>query len=195
MFFFNRGLFVTAGVRQGAVAAREPADALAACAPPVGNLTLFGVTSDPFQKDRALLSSHAAPAQEEEVSSKMAEEPKADGSTSSPLPPPPAPPPPGWQTCYTNSSAEERREPAMEEEEDHTYELLLTAQTKTSAPPPEPRPGKRTCAPPPARPLLFVLRPAVIFPGRLPALPSPHSALSVQVRAPPHTPPTASYLR
>lgn len=35
------------------------------------------------------------------------------------------------QALYTNSSIDERGEPVEEEEEeDHTYELLLTAQTK-----------------------------------------------------------------
>uniref|UniRef100_H3D4W1 Ankyrin repeat and sterile alpha motif domain containing 1A n=1 Tax=Tetraodon nigroviridis TaxID=99883 RepID=H3D4W1_TETNG len=54
----------------------------------------------------------AAPAHEEEVRTKLAE------------------------TCYTNSRADERRE-LVEEEEDHTYELLLTAQTKVPASTPD----------------------------------------------------------
>lgn len=48
------------------------------------------------------------------------------------------------QTCYTNSSADERRE-LVEEEEDHTYELLLTAQTKIPLSNPEPQSSKSTC--------------------------------------------------
>lgn len=47
------------------------------------------------------------------------------------------------QICYTNSSADERRE-LVEEEEDHTYELLLTAQTKVPASTPESQSGKST---------------------------------------------------
>lgn len=47
------------------------------------------------------------------------------------------------QICYTNSSADERRE-LVEEEEDHTYELLLTAQTKVPASTPESQSSKST---------------------------------------------------
>ncbi|KAM3871902.1 ankyrin repeat and SAM domain-containing protein 1A [Diretmus argenteus] len=38
------------------------------------------------------------------------------------------------EALYTNSSIDERAEPVEEEEEDHTYELLLTAQTKVPPP-------------------------------------------------------------
>lgn len=48
------------------------------------------------------------------------------------------------QTCYINSGADERRE-LVEEEEDHTYELLLTAQTKIPASTLEPHTSKSTC--------------------------------------------------
>lgn len=48
------------------------------------------------------------------------------------------------QTYYTNSSADERRE-LVEEEEDHTYELLLTAETKIPASIPESQSGKSKC--------------------------------------------------
>nr|XP_057906752.1 ankyrin repeat and SAM domain-containing protein 1A isoform X3 [Doryrhamphus excisus] len=62
--------------------------------------------SEAGKKDRLVHSSHAAPGLEEEVSS---------------------------EALFTNSSVDERGEPA-EEEEDHTYELLLTAQTKVLPP-------------------------------------------------------------
>ncbi|CAN9515336.1 unnamed protein product [Ophioblennius macclurei] len=66
--------------------------------------------SEAGKKDRLVHSSHVIPGHEEEVSS---------------------------EALYTSSSIDERGEPA-EEEEDHTYELLLTAQTKVPAPSPEP---------------------------------------------------------
>uniref|UniRef100_A0A3Q3BV06 Ankyrin repeat and sterile alpha motif domain containing 1A n=1 Tax=Haplochromis burtoni TaxID=8153 RepID=A0A3Q3BV06_HAPBU len=62
--------------------------------------------SEAGKKDRLVLSSHPGPGNEEEVSS---------------------------EALYTSSSADEKREPA--EEEDHTYELLLTAETKIPPPP------------------------------------------------------------
>ncbi|XP_054627036.1 ankyrin repeat and SAM domain-containing protein 1A isoform X6 [Dunckerocampus dactyliophorus] len=62
--------------------------------------------SEAGKKDRLVHSSHAGPGLEEEVSS---------------------------EALFTNSSIDERGEPA-EEEEDHTYELLLTAQTKVPPP-------------------------------------------------------------
>ncbi|XP_040008636.1 ankyrin repeat and SAM domain-containing protein 1A-like isoform X8 [Xiphias gladius] len=62
--------------------------------------------SEAGKKDRLVHSSHPGPGHEEEVSS---------------------------EALYTNSSIDERGEP-VEEEEDHTYELLLTAQTKVPAP-------------------------------------------------------------
>lgn len=92
--------------------------------------------SDPFQKERGLHSSHAGPAHEEEVSSKMAAETQAGTYSTSisvlllTL----------LQTCYTNIGADERRE-LVGEEEDHTYELLLTAQTKV----PESQSSRSTC--------------------------------------------------
>lgn len=49
------------------------------------------------------------------------------------------------QALYTNSSTDERGEPA-EEEEDHTYELLLTAQTKIPPPNQESQSRKGKCA-------------------------------------------------
>ncbi|XP_037540685.1 ankyrin repeat and SAM domain-containing protein 1A [Nematolebias whitei] len=58
------------------------------------------------KKDRSVQSSHPGPGHEEELSS---------------------------EATFPNSSMDERREPA-EEEEDHTYELLLTAQTKVPPP-------------------------------------------------------------
>ncbi|XP_067383881.1 ankyrin repeat and SAM domain-containing protein 1A-like isoform X4 [Channa argus] len=61
--------------------------------------------SDAGKKDRQALLSHPAPGHEEEVSS---------------------------EALYTNSSIDERHEPI--EEEDHTYELLLSAQTKVPPP-------------------------------------------------------------
>ncbi|XP_029689817.1 ankyrin repeat and SAM domain-containing protein 1A isoform X4 [Takifugu rubripes] len=45
------------------------------------------------------------------------------------------------ETCYTNNSVDERLE-LVEEEEDHTYELLLTAQTKIPASIPKSQSGK-----------------------------------------------------
>lgn len=51
---------------------------------------------------------------------------------------------PSLQTCYTNSRADERRE-LVEEEEDHTYELLLTAQTKVPASTPDSHSSKSMC--------------------------------------------------
>lgn len=48
------------------------------------------------------------------------------------------------QALYTNSSIDERGEPA-EEEEDHTYELLLTAQTKHPPPSLESQSNKGNC--------------------------------------------------
>ncbi|XP_029973645.1 ankyrin repeat and SAM domain-containing protein 1A isoform X3 [Salarias fasciatus] len=65
--------------------------------------------SEAGKKDRLGHSSHV-PGHEEEVSS---------------------------EALYTSSSIDERGE-LVEEEEDHTYELLLTAQTKVPAPSPEP---------------------------------------------------------
>ncbi|XP_018529901.1 ankyrin repeat and SAM domain-containing protein 1A isoform X2 [Lates calcarifer] len=62
--------------------------------------------SEAGKKDRPVHSSHPGPGHEEEVSS---------------------------EALYTNSSIDERGEP-VEEEEDHTYELLLTAQTKVPPP-------------------------------------------------------------
>ncbi|XP_039460450.1 ankyrin repeat and SAM domain-containing protein 1A isoform X3 [Oreochromis aureus] len=62
--------------------------------------------SEAGKKDRLVLSSHPGPGNEEEVSS---------------------------EALYTSSSADEKREPV--EEEDHTYELLLTAETKIPPPP------------------------------------------------------------
>ncbi|XP_071332934.1 ankyrin repeat and SAM domain-containing protein 1A-like isoform X1 [Trachinotus anak] len=62
--------------------------------------------SEAGKKDRLVHSSHPGPGHEEEVSS---------------------------EALYTNSSIDERGEP-VEEEEDHTYELLLTAQTKVPPP-------------------------------------------------------------
>lgn len=50
---------------------------------------------------------------------------------------------PVLQTCYTNSKADGRYE-LVEEEEDHTYELLLTAQTKIPASTPESQSVKST---------------------------------------------------
>ncbi|XP_033484469.1 ankyrin repeat and SAM domain-containing protein 1A isoform X1 [Epinephelus lanceolatus] len=70
--------------------------------------------SEAGKKDRLVHSSHAGPGHEEEVSS---------------------------EALYTNSSIDERGEPA-EEEEDHTYELLLTAQTKHPPPSLEPQSNK-----------------------------------------------------
>ncbi|XP_034733288.1 ankyrin repeat and SAM domain-containing protein 1A-like isoform X8 [Etheostoma cragini] len=61
--------------------------------------------SEAGKKDRPVHSSHPGPGHEEEVSS---------------------------EALYTNSSIDERGEPV--EEEDHTYELLLTAQTKHPPP-------------------------------------------------------------
>lgn len=87
--------------------------------------------------------SHAGPGHEEEVSSKRAEETQSrpyyilTSSLSVPslfL----------LQTCYANSNADERRE-LLEKEEDHTYELLLTAQTKIPASIPESQSGKCKC--------------------------------------------------
>ncbi|XP_042264972.1 ankyrin repeat and SAM domain-containing protein 1A-like isoform X4 [Thunnus maccoyii] len=63
--------------------------------------------SEAGKKDRLVHSSHPGPGHEEEVSS---------------------------EALYTNSSIDERGEPGVEEEEDHTYELLLTAQTKVPPP-------------------------------------------------------------
>lgn len=48
------------------------------------------------------------------------------------------------QALYTNSSIDERGEPT-EEEEDHTYELLLTAQTKVPQPSQESQSHKGNC--------------------------------------------------
>ncbi|XP_056240787.1 ankyrin repeat and SAM domain-containing protein 1A-like isoform X5 [Seriola aureovittata] len=62
--------------------------------------------SEAGKKDRLVHSLHPGPGHEEEVSS---------------------------EALYTNSSIDERGEP-VEEEEDHTYELLLTAQTKVPPP-------------------------------------------------------------
>ncbi|KAM4571215.1 ankyrin repeat and SAM domain-containing protein 1A isoform 7-T7 [Fundulus diaphanus] len=62
--------------------------------------------SEVGKKDRVVHSSHAAPGHEEEMSSEVP---------------------------YIGSSVNERREPA-EEQEDHTYELLLTAETKVPPP-------------------------------------------------------------
>uniref|UniRef100_A0A3Q1CUG7 Ankyrin repeat and sterile alpha motif domain containing 1A n=1 Tax=Amphiprion ocellaris TaxID=80972 RepID=A0A3Q1CUG7_AMPOC len=62
--------------------------------------------SEAGKKDRLVQSTHPGPGHEEEVSS---------------------------EALYTSSSIDERREP-VEEEEDHTYELLLTAQTKVPPP-------------------------------------------------------------
>ncbi|XP_057685714.1 ankyrin repeat and SAM domain-containing protein 1A-like isoform X3 [Corythoichthys intestinalis] len=62
--------------------------------------------SDAGKKDRLVHSSHTGPVLEEAVSS---------------------------EALFTNSSIDERGETA-EEEEDHTYELLLTAQTKVPPP-------------------------------------------------------------
>ncbi|XP_028265113.1 ankyrin repeat and SAM domain-containing protein 1A isoform X3 [Parambassis ranga] len=62
--------------------------------------------SEAGKKDRLLHSSHPGPGHEEEVSS---------------------------EALCTSSSIDERGEPA-EDEEDHTYELLLTAQTKVPLP-------------------------------------------------------------
>ncbi|XP_008300882.1 ankyrin repeat and SAM domain-containing protein 1A isoform X3 [Stegastes partitus] len=62
--------------------------------------------SEAGKKDRPVQSSYPGPGHEEEVSS---------------------------EALYTNSSIDERGEP-VEEEEDHTYELLLTAQTKVPPP-------------------------------------------------------------
>ncbi|XP_029994421.1 ankyrin repeat and SAM domain-containing protein 1A isoform X5 [Sphaeramia orbicularis] len=62
--------------------------------------------SEAGKKDRLVHSSHPGPGHEEEMSS---------------------------EALYTNSSIDERGEP-VEEEEDHTYELLLTAQTKVPPP-------------------------------------------------------------
>ncbi|XP_061909213.1 ankyrin repeat and SAM domain-containing protein 1A-like isoform X1 [Entelurus aequoreus] len=62
--------------------------------------------SEAGKKDRLVLSAHAGAGLEEEVSS---------------------------EALFTNSSIDERGEPA-EQEEDHTYELLLTAQTKVPPP-------------------------------------------------------------
>ncbi|XP_039656054.1 ankyrin repeat and SAM domain-containing protein 1A-like isoform X1 [Perca fluviatilis] len=61
--------------------------------------------SEAGKKERTVHSSHPGPGHEEEVSS---------------------------EALYTNSSIDERGEPV--EEEDHTYELLLTAQTKHPPP-------------------------------------------------------------
>ncbi|KAA8590799.1 hypothetical protein FQN60_001742 [Etheostoma spectabile] len=61
--------------------------------------------SEAGKKDRPVHSSHPGPGHEEEVSS---------------------------EALYTNSSIDERGQPV--EEEDHTYELLLTAQTKHPPP-------------------------------------------------------------
>ncbi|KAM9752226.1 ankyrin repeat and SAM domain-containing protein 1A isoform 4-T4 [Menidia menidia] len=62
--------------------------------------------SEASKKDRLVHSAHPGPGHEEEMSS---------------------------EALYTSSSIDERGEPA-EEEEDHTYELLLTAQTKVPPP-------------------------------------------------------------
>ncbi|XP_047452575.1 ankyrin repeat and SAM domain-containing protein 1A-like isoform X3 [Mugil cephalus] len=62
--------------------------------------------SEAGKKDRLVHPSHPGPGHEEEVSS---------------------------EALYTSSSIDERGEPA-EEEEDHTYELLVTAQTKHPPP-------------------------------------------------------------
>lgn len=62
--------------------------------------------SEAGKKDRLVQSTHPGPGHEEEVSS---------------------------EALYTSSSIDERGEP-VEEEEDHTYELLLTAQTKVPPP-------------------------------------------------------------
>ncbi|XP_047217359.1 ankyrin repeat and SAM domain-containing protein 1A-like isoform X4 [Girardinichthys multiradiatus] len=62
--------------------------------------------SEVGKKDRIVHPSHAAPGHEDEMNSEV---------------------------LYTGSSADERREPA-EEQEDHTYELLLTAETKVPPP-------------------------------------------------------------
>ncbi|KAM6925055.1 ankyrin repeat and SAM domain-containing protein 1A [Xenentodon cancila] len=72
--------------------------------------------SEVGKKDRPVHSSH--PGHEEEMSS---------------------------EALYTNSSIEEREEPA-DEEEDHTYELLLTAQTKVPPPSQEPHKDENTTA-------------------------------------------------
>ncbi|XP_044067421.1 ankyrin repeat and SAM domain-containing protein 1A-like isoform X12 [Siniperca chuatsi] len=63
--------------------------------------------SEAGKKDRLVHSSHHGPGHEEEVSSKA---------------------------LYTNSSIDERGELVEKQEEDHTYELLLTAQTKHPPP-------------------------------------------------------------
>ncbi|XP_051805691.1 ankyrin repeat and SAM domain-containing protein 1A isoform X8 [Acanthochromis polyacanthus] len=62
--------------------------------------------SEAGKKDRLVQSTHPGPGHEEEVSS---------------------------EALYTSSNIDERGEP-VEEEEDHTYELLLTAQTKVPPP-------------------------------------------------------------
>lgn len=48
------------------------------------------------------------------------------------------------QALFTNSCIDERGE-AAEEEEDHTYELLLTAQTKVPPPSQESKSNKGAC--------------------------------------------------
>ncbi|XP_053172915.1 ankyrin repeat and SAM domain-containing protein 1A-like isoform X2 [Scomber japonicus] len=71
--------------------------------------------SEAGKKDRLVHSSHPGPGHEEEMSS---------------------------EALYTNSSIDERGETLAEEEEDHTYELLLTAQTKVPPPSQESRSHK-----------------------------------------------------
>lgn len=107
---------------------------------PLAIAMYHSLSHDHLQKDRALHPIHAGPGHEEEVSSKMTEEmqsplhPHSLSVLSLPL----------LQTCYSNNSVEERRE-LVEEEEDHTYELLLTAQTKIPASIPESQSRKCKC--------------------------------------------------
>ncbi|XP_017265048.1 ankyrin repeat and SAM domain-containing protein 1A isoform X6 [Kryptolebias marmoratus] len=70
--------------------------------------------SEVGKKDRPVQSSHPGPGHEEEMSS---------------------------EALFTSSSIDERGEPA-EDEEDHTYELLLTAQTKVPPPSQESKSNK-----------------------------------------------------
>ncbi|XP_068161846.1 ankyrin repeat and SAM domain-containing protein 1A [Antennarius striatus] len=93
--------------------------------------------SDAGKKDRPAQPSHPAPGHEEEVSSAVMKMKSALSCSQSHAPLP-------LQTPNTDDGLEARGE----EEEDHTYELLLTAQTKVPPPSQEPQSSKDESAAP-----------------------------------------------
>ncbi|KAM4563179.1 ankyrin repeat and SAM domain-containing protein 1A isoform 3-T3 [Odontesthes bonariensis] len=108
--------------------------------------------SEVSKKDRLVHSAHPGHGHEEEMSS---------------------------EALYTNSSIDERGEPA-EEEEDHTYELLLTAQTKVPPPSHESQSNKDEKATAPSS--------NSVLPQRKPSVPPNNLRASIKTKDSLHPP-------